>query len=197
MEKWLSTKQDKVWDELVASRLAKRFNEPKHLLMLKKAASLFKGKSAIDIGCGFAQLSQFLPEGIEYVGVDQSEPMLKKAYEAFPDARLINGNIYDLEIRKFDTVFAIDFLHHQPDLEPAFSNLMSLTKRRLIISLWIWGRVPKAKKKYLGYHGEIISWNSTEDLEKRFSGLCYKKIEKVGRKWRDIYYFDMKKEVNA
>jgi len=194
MEKWLSSNQDKVWGELVASRLAKRFGESEHLLMLEKVASLFKGKSALDVGCGFAQLSQFLPEGIEYVGVDQSESMLKRAYEAFPDARLINGNIYDLEIRKFDTVFAIDFLHHQLDIEPAFSKLMSIANKRVIISLWIWGRIPRKNKKYFGPHGEIMSWYTTGELENIFKDLNYTITESVGRKWRDIYYFDIKKE---
>ena len=194
MEKWLSSNQDKVWDEKVASLLAKQFNEVEHLSMLKIVASLFKGKSAIDIGCGFAQLSQFLPKNTEYLGVDQSEAMLKIAYETSPDVKLIKGNIYDLDICKFDTVFAIDFLHHQLDIEPAFSKLMSIANKRVIISLWIWGRIPRKNKKYFGPRGEIMRWYTTGELENIFKDLNYTITESVGRKWRDIYYFDIKKE---
>lgn len=191
MQDWLKANQDKVWNEQVATLLTKRFDEPKHLLMLREAASLAKGNSVLDIGCGFAQLSQFLPEGTEYVGVDQSEAMLKRASTKFPDVKLIKGNIYDLEMHKFDTVFAIDFLHHQPDLESAFSRLMSFAEKRLIVSLWIWGRIPKATKEYFGHHGEIIHWRTAKELKEKFFNLNYNVIEKVGAIYRDIYYFDL------
>lgn len=193
MQRWLAAGQDKVWNEKVASRLLKRFQDPKHLSMLRTVSSLVKGKSVLDVGCGFALLSQFLPEGTEYLGVDQSEDMLKIASKKFPKAKLLNENLYNLQLEKFDTVVALDFLHHQPDLEPAFSKLISLTNERLIVSLWIWGRLPRAKKKYLGHHGEIIYWKTTEELNKKFSELNYKVVERVSVKWRDIYYFDIRK----
>lgn len=195
MQRWLAAGQDKVWNEKVASRLLKRFQDPKHLSMLKTVSTLVKGNSVLDVGCGFAQLSQFLSEGTEYVGIDQSVDMLKIACEKFPEAELLNENLYDLQLGKFDMVVAIDFLHHQPDLEPAFSKLMSLASERLIVSLWIWGRIPKAKKakkKYLGHHGEIIYWRTTRELEEKFSDLNYKVIERVDLKHRDIYYFDVR-----
>ena len=193
MQRWLAAGQDKVWNEKVASRLLKRFQDPKHLSMLRTVSSLVKGKSVLDVGCGFALLSQFLLEGTEYSGIDQSEDMLKIACKKFPNAKLLNENLYELQLEKFDTVVAIDFLHHQPDLEPAFSKLMSLASERLIVSLWIWGRIPRVKKKYIGHHGEIIYWKTTEELKEKFSDLNYKVIERVSAKYRDIYYFDIRK----
>ncbi len=190
MQRWLEAGQDKVWNEKAASLLLKRFQDPKHLSMLKTVSNLVKGKSVLDIGCGFAQLSQFLPEETDYVGIDQSEDMLKIACEKFPKAKLLNENLYDLKLGKFDTVVAIDFLHHQPDLEPAFSKLISLASKRLIVSLWIWDRISRAKKQYFGHHGEIINWKTAKELKSKFSCMNYKVIEKVGMIWRDIYYFD-------
>ncbi|MBA7692370.1 hypothetical protein ES703_100937 [subsurface metagenome] len=70
---------------------------------------------------------------------------------------------------------------------------MSLASERLIVSLWIWGRMPRVKeKKYLGHHGEIMYWKTTRELKEKFSDLNYKAIERVGLKCRDIYYFDLK-----
>jgi len=193
MQRWLEAGQDKVWDEKVAKKLDERFQEQKHLAMLRTVSSLVKGKSVLDVGCGFALLSQFLPEGTEYLGVDQSEAMLKIASGKFPNVNLMKANIYDdLQLEKSDTVVAIDVLHHQPDLEPAFSKLMSLASERLIVSLWIWDRIPRSKKKYLGHHGEIIHWKTTEELKEKFSDLNYKVVERVGVNWRDLYYFDIR-----
>jgi len=191
MQRWLEAGQDKVWDEEVASKLLKRFQDPKHSSMLRTVSSLVKGKSVLDVGCGFALLSQLLLEGTEYLGVDQSEAMLKIASKKFPKAKLQNENLYEIQLQKFDTVVALDLLHHQPELEPAFSKLMSLASERLIVSLWIWGRIPRAKKKYFGHHGEIIYWKTTEELKEKFSDLNYNVIERVSEKYRDIYYFDL------
>jgi len=192
MEKWQEAHQDEVWDETVAKKLLERFQDHRHTEMLKKIASLVKGDSILDVGCGFALLSQFLPEGTKYLGVDQSEHMLNIACKKFPNIDLMKENLYNLQLEKFDTVAAIDLLHHQPDLEPAFSKLISLTRKRLIVSLWIWGRIPRAKKKYIGHHGEIIYWKTTEELKEKFTDLNYKVIERVSAKYRDIYYFDLR-----
>jgi len=191
MEEWLKAGQDKVWNKRLASALVKRFKDERHLVALKMAASLVKGVSVLDVGCGFGQLFQFLPEGTQYLGLEQSEDMLRIARKKFPQAKFTKGNIYAVDLPRFDTVVAMDVLHHQPDLEPMFSKLISVGKKQLIISLWIWGRISRAKKKYVGHYGEIIRWSTTEELEKKFSGLNYKVVRKVGRVWRDIYYFDL------
>lgn len=189
--RWLEAGQEMVWNEHVASLLEKRFESKPHQCVYEKVAELVKGKSVLDVGCGLGHFSQSLPSDIIYMGIDQSAPMIKRAMQKFPGVHLLVGNIYNIVLPKFDTIVAIDVLHHQPDLEPAFSQLLGYAKHRLIVTLWILGRDKVKEGKHLGKHGEIIYPYPPEELAKRFEGLNYTVVERVCRPWRDVYYFDI------
>lgn len=192
MERWLETKQDSVWSEDLASKLEGDLTAQSHLDVLKRAASLVVGNSVLDVGCGFGELAQYFPL-INYVGVDSSKAMLKRAIAKFPEAFFLKGNLYTLDLQKFDTVVAIDFLHHQPALEPAFSKLHSLAQKRLIVTLWIWGRTKgqDGPRQYHGMWGEFLTWHTEKELQQKFKGLTYRVEKSIGGLWSDLYIFDV------
>lgn len=47
--------------------------------------NLRKGDSLLDYGCGTGALSELLPEGVKYLGVDTSPGMLNRAIREHPD----------------------------------------------------------------------------------------------------------------
>ena len=67
------------------------------------------GKSILDVGCGFADFSDFLAARygrVRYVGVDVSPGMIKQAKRLHPKLDLRLGNIFEDEPGTFDVVCA-------------------------------------------------------------------------------------------
>lgn len=193
-EIWRETKQDKVWRSSNVSALERWWDSrPEHDICMKTVAEHIIGKSVLDVGCGIGDLCRYIDSDVKYLGVDQSNDMLMKAQERTPGTTFIQGNLYNLKLpeTKFDTVVCLDVLHHQPALEPGFSNLMKLTKKCLIVTIWINGRDGVHQRQYIGGMGEIITWHTEEELEKKFMGLGlnYEVYQGVGFKWKDIYCF--------
>ena len=78
------------------------------------------GDTVLDLGCGNGRLYQMLAKKqVQYVGLDQSEELLKIAREKFPDAEFVVGEMSDLdfETEKFDTLYCIAALNHIPGRE--------------------------------------------------------------------------------
>jgi SAM-dependent methyltransferase len=75
----------------------------------------------LDIGCGTAEILEFLPEDIHYVGFDASKEYIKQAKNRFGHrgeffADLIKSAHLD-SLGKFDIVLAFGVLHHLDDPE--------------------------------------------------------------------------------
>lgn len=195
MEKWVKAKQDMVWLGNRVNKLERRYDTVReHDLLMKKSASLVVGDSMLDVGCGLGHLYEYvtkLKPDIEYLGLDQSADILERARARYPSAKFKRGNIYNMNLPKFDTVACLDMLHHQPALDQAVPILLKHTRRVLIITVWIHERYKSGKheKQYIGSWGEIINWHTTEELQKMFSGLRYEVYRSVGWEWRDIYRF--------
>lgn len=75
----------------------------------------------LDIGCGPANMVEFLPNNIEYVGFDDSELYIKNANKKFPQK---NYSFYQERVNfaqdfteKFDIIMANAILHHIDDNE--------------------------------------------------------------------------------
>jgi SAM-dependent methyltransferase len=86
----------------------------------------------LDIGCGTADILEFLPN-IQYYGFDISEPYIAKARSRFGDRGTFECRILSASdvaaLPKFDLVISIGVLHHLDDevaksaLQTAFSAL--------------------------------------------------------------------------
>lgn len=75
----------------------------------------------LDIGCGPANMVEFLPDKIDYVGFDDSEEYIKNAKKKFPQQnysffceRVNFAQDFD---EKFDIIMANAILHHTDDNE--------------------------------------------------------------------------------
>lgn len=190
VKKWYDTKQDEVWREKNVSELEQNWeSQREHELLMETVAKLVIGESILDAGCGIGHLCEFIPNNIKYTGVDQSIDMLKRAREKHPEATFIQQNFYNIDLPMFDTVVCLDVLGHQPDLEPAFSNLMKLSKKCFIVTLWINGRDAVRPRQYIGSRGEFSTWYTEEKLQEKFSGLNYEVHKSIGYKYKDIYRF--------
>lgn len=109
----------------------------------------FKGKKAVDVGCGAGRYSWgMLTLGAEVLSLDQSDYGLQKAKEAcsaFPGHRTMKVDLLKpLPIdEKFDLVWSFGVLHHTGDTYGAFKNVVPLVKPGGRIFLMIYGE-PRA-----------------------------------------------------
>jgi cyclopropane fatty-acyl-phospholipid synthase-like methyltransferase len=77
------------------------------------------GQRILDIGCGPGNILDFLPQGVDYVGLDVSEPYIQQANRRYGGrgrflCRDFNAES-SLDEGCFDRVMAIGLLHHLPD----------------------------------------------------------------------------------
>jgi SAM-dependent methyltransferase len=113
--------QKAVGAEKVRSELVSEFILPK------------KNDKILDIGCGTAEILNFLPASIKYYGFDISEDYIKSAINKFGK----RGNFYCANLneprfknlKSFDTIIAIGVLHHLSNKEAR--ELMILLRQKL------------------------------------------------------------------
>jgi len=105
------------------------YNFTQNILGVKKARKTLveeyfpKGKAlrVLDIGCGTAEILEFLPEDIQYVGFDASEEYIEQAKQRFGHrgkffADLVKSAHLE-SLGSFDIVLAFGVLHHLDDSE--------------------------------------------------------------------------------
>lgn len=76
-----------------------------------------KNEKLLDLGCGNGRLYKMLKKlSIDYIGIDISEELIKKAKENNPEVNFIVGSALDLPFKNeiFDKVISIAVLHHIP-----------------------------------------------------------------------------------
>ena len=127
------TRTNRSWPELV------KLTEP-----VKAGSRIF------DVGCGNGRLLEILTgENIEYLGVDNSQELIKIAQARFPEKNFLNSNILELNKisqKDFDYVFCIAVLHHLPGKALRIEALEQLKTKlkpdgKIIITVWnLWGQ---------------------------------------------------------
>ncbi|MHB8903521.1 MAG: class I SAM-dependent methyltransferase [Patescibacteria group bacterium] len=133
------TRKKEIWPEII--KFAENVNDSDRIL---------------DLGCGNGRLVEtFKNKKIEYLGVDNSEELIKLARINYPTYKFIVSDILNLEnIReiaeqKFDYVFCLATLQHLPSRELRIKVLREMKlllseNGQIIISNWnMW-----AQKKY-------------------------------------------------
>lgn len=73
------------------------------------------GDAILDIGCGNGRLYQmFANLSTTYTGIDQSEGLIEKAREKFPEAKFVVAPMTELPLEdaSFDVIYCIAAFHH-------------------------------------------------------------------------------------
>ena len=86
------------------------------------AGRLAAGAVVVDVGCGTAKILDYLPNGIQYIGLDRNEQYLESARQRFSerDARFLCEDLGAGDVLggiRADAVLAIGLLHHLNDEE--------------------------------------------------------------------------------
>jgi SAM-dependent methyltransferase len=88
---------------------------------------------------------------VSYSGIDWTEHFVARAQQEFPECRWNQGDIVrGVSSEGADVVYSQHMLEHVPALEPAFSNMLRLAKKKLINIFFI---PPKPFPNY-----EVTNW---------------------------------------
>ena len=107
---------------------------------IKKFINLVQKGKVLDLGCGSGFQSNFLSEsGLEVVGVDFSDGMIKESIKRVPEAKFLVMDILKLKFPKayFDGIYARASLFHikKKDIGETLKKLNDILKKGGIIYL--------------------------------------------------------------
>jgi 2-polyprenyl-3-methyl-5-hydroxy-6-metoxy-1,4-benzoquinol methylase len=143
----------------------------------KVLSDLRDGDSVLDVGCGNGRLIENLKnKSVNYLGVDNSEELIKLAGINYPDKNFKVLDILKLETlnQKFDLVISVAVLHHLPSRDlrlQALEQFKSVTKPngKIIFSVWrLWDN-----KKYQKYLWQNIWQKLTLRSDLEFGDLLF------------------------
>jgi SAM-dependent methyltransferase/ribosomal protein L37AE/L43A len=113
-------------------------------------------KSVLEIAFGGLHEYRALREplkqlGVSYSGIDWTDHFVAHAQQEFPECRWTQGDIVrGVSAEPCDVVYSQHMLEHIPSLEPAFSNMLRLAKKKLINIFFI---PPKPFANY-----DVVNW---------------------------------------
>jgi SAM-dependent methyltransferase len=149
------TRKKKLWPELI-----------------KIAEIVKENKKILDIGCGNGRLVEaFNNKKIEYLGIDNSEELIKKAKELHRDCVFKIGNILNLGAipeHDFDYIFCVAVLHHIPGSNQQIFAVKQLKNKlkpegKIILVVWnLWTHKKFRKLIYKYFLLKLIKKNKMD-----------------------------------
>ncbi len=105
----------------------------------------FKNKFVLDAGCGTGRHVYFsnLFGAETTIGVDLSYAVeTAQRYNKSPNTHIIQGDIFNMPFKDgiFDYAFSVGVLHHLPDPEKGFTEIVKKVKKNGSISAWVYGK---------------------------------------------------------
>lgn len=186
------------------------------ILVFKKY--LHNNMSVLDIGCGTGRLYQLLQEfqGVDYVGLDQSEGQIAMAKQDFPQNNYIVSEMTKLPLadKRFDFIFCIATLHHLPNENSRKQALLEMKRvlkpgGYLFMTNWNMNSLTSQKTIAKGkwtkdkFGGHIVPWLSPEGKkigERYYYGFNLEEItnllETVGFEILENHYYKKGRESN-
>lgn len=115
------------------------------------------GDKALDFGCGNGRLVKFLRKNDfqgEYIGVDNSEELIKIAEKHYPDENFLTmekENKLPFGNEEFNEIFSIAVFHHfNPQMaQENLKELKRIIKKDGILIITVWNLWDTKYKKYL------------------------------------------------
>lgn len=105
---------------------------------------ILAGDKAIDIGCGNGRLASFLSKlNVEYLGIDNSEELIKEAKRNNPNNKFLEADALGLPFKdnSFDKAFMIAVLHNIPSRDfklKALKEAKRVLKNNGLLILTVW-----------------------------------------------------------
>jgi SAM-dependent methyltransferase len=128
----------------IAEDFSKTRNHP-----LEQLGNLFdnylqKKDKVLDLGCGNGRyMESFLAKKVDYIGMDESRPLIEIAKKKYPKEQFIVGSALDLPFPggDFDKVFSLAVLHHIPSRglrQKFFAEIFRVLKPQGAMVLTVW-----------------------------------------------------------
>lgn len=178
--KEFSSKREEIWEET-------RFLFDDYLI---------PGEKILDLGCGNGRyFPLFERKNVDYIGIDNSEELIRIAREKYPQAKFQVANALNLPFPNnyFDKVYSIALLHHIPSDEFRIKSLKEIKrvlkpKGTLILTVW---ETHRLKERYL-----LLKYTILKLIGK--SKLDWKDIfEPWGKKINRYYHCFSKRELEG
>ena len=104
----------------------------------------FKNKRVLDAGCGNGSYAYYAASyGAEVIAIDFSDAVsVAKENTKNMNVQVVRADITHPPFKEgtFDYIFSIGVLHHLPEPETGFQQLVPLLKPGALISIWVYGR---------------------------------------------------------
>lgn len=136
--------------------------------------SFFKGKTGLDVGCGFGRhiynAAQF---GAEMVGMDFSRAIdsTRKNTRHLKNVHLVQADIYRMPFKNnvFDFAYSIGVLHHLSGPEAGFRAFMPLIKPKGVALVWVYSD----KRKFTILLLELFRHITTKMPHSILKSICF------------------------
>lgn len=106
----------------------------REVLRYKWAADNIVGKKVLEIGCSSGYGLQFLPKGLDYIGLDYDAKIVEVAAEQewYEGAKFIHADANKFEFDQYDTILAFESIEHIPGGLELLERLKNHSPRILI-----------------------------------------------------------------
>ena len=147
-------------------------NRPLWPEIVKNLEKIEDGSSVLDVGCGNGRLFEAISDKqIKYLGIDNSESLVKIAQEKYKKAEFRVANILDLGVvpeYDFDYVTSVAVLHHIPGADLRVQALRQLKNKiksdgKIILTVWnLWSRKKFRKMIFKFFFLKLFGKNNME-----------------------------------
>ena len=191
------------------SSIADQFSSTRHYVWpeMKEFAEYIKeDQNILDLGCGNGRLLDSLKsKRIEYLGIDQSEKLIKLAGQKHPQNKFEAMKMEDLGLgdAEFDAAFMIASLHHldSDGRQKALCEANRILKENGILFITVWNLWQPKYQRYIKKNEALIHWKNSagsvlaeryyhaytkDELENDLKSAGFKIIKLAKSKW-NIY----------
>ena len=107
---------------------------PREITRYSWAAQNILGKKVFELGCSSGYGLQFLPDGIDYTGLDYDKRIVDVAKEQNwkPNAKFVHADINNYELEMYDTIIAFEVIEHLDNGLEIVEKLKKHCKRLMI-----------------------------------------------------------------